>query len=59
MYVLNYFIIAYNGHTECLKLLLKNAEAEGIVDCIDGQDRYDRVFSTSNQNAFDLSHNFI
>ena len=31
---------AYNGHTDCLKLLLQNAEAEGIVDCLDGQERF-------------------
>ena len=30
---------AYNGHTECLQLLLNHAEAEDVVDCVDGQDR--------------------
>ena len=33
------FSIAYNGHTECLRLLLQNAEIEGVVDCLDGRER--------------------
>lgn len=37
--ILLFLFLAYNGHTDCLKLLLQNAEAEGIVDCLDGQDR--------------------
>ena len=38
-----FYILAYNGHTECLKLLLQHAEAEGVVDCLDGQDRWDTI----------------
>ena len=38
------FFLAYNGHTECLQLLLKHAEAEDVVDCVDGQDRLEGLF---------------
>lgn len=39
---------AYNGHAECLRILLENAEQEGAVDIVDDQGRTPLMVAVSN-----------
>ena len=39
---------AYNGHSDCLRLLLENADQEGAVDCVDDQGRTPLMITVSN-----------
>lgn len=43
-----FLITAYNGHAECLRILLENVENEDAVNCIDDQGRTPLMVAVSN-----------
>ena len=35
-----FWLAAYNGHTDCLRLLLQYSQADSAMDCLDAEERF-------------------
>lgn len=48
LYLALIFVSAYNGHAECLRILLENVDHDEAVNCVDDQGRTPLMVAVSN-----------